>query len=202
MKAKVHTDMDCFSDEHLKWISIVGLPIIVVWVVTAPVIALVLLFVNRNKTDNNKAKEYLLILYQGLKPDRFYWEFVNTFRKVLILIMFAILSQFSISMGIILVIVLLVAIIRVQQKLDPYKESYNNEIEIKAIETGIITLDAGLIFMQENSFSVLNTLVLILVVVVNVRFILEWLYLFAVCMSERHTKFKLVSMLLLYMKEK
>lgn len=77
MKAKIHTQMECYSAEHIMWIFLIGVPMLAVWVIAAPTCALVLLIRHRNTSDS-KVKQYLFILYQGLKPDKFYWEFINT----------------------------------------------------------------------------------------------------------------------------
>ena len=82
----------------------------------------------------------MLVLYQGLKPKTFYWEFVNTIRKVLILMCSVFLSTENALYKILASIVVLLAIIRVQLRLRPYKLEENNEIEQKAIYAGIITL--------------------------------------------------------------
>jgi len=60
-----------------------------------PGFALYLLFKNIKKEENNAVKSYFLILYQGLNPERFYWEFVNTLRKVMILITFLVDDTFK-----------------------------------------------------------------------------------------------------------
>ena len=36
---------------------------------------------------------YLLILYQGLKPNRFYWEFCNILRKIFIVMVNVFISS-------------------------------------------------------------------------------------------------------------
>jgi hypothetical protein len=69
----------------MYWLIALSFPILVVWVFACPVAALYLLFINIKKDESNEIKKYLLILYQGLKRDKFYWEFVNTLRKVLLL---------------------------------------------------------------------------------------------------------------------
>lgn len=80
-----HMEYDCYSAEHMFWAAAVGLPMVGVWVIGMPLLALVILIKNRKDLDDQRIKKYLLILYQGLKPDAFYWEFVNAARKVVML---------------------------------------------------------------------------------------------------------------------
>ena len=102
-----------------------------------------------------------MILYQGLKEDKFYWEFVNTLRKFLILSVFGMLSSISLRLGIIIGVIIMTAIMRLQQYLNPYKNEENNYIEIIAIEAAIVTIVAALIFLQENSIEILNVCILV-----------------------------------------
>jgi len=75
----------CYSSDHIFWIAIVAIPTIIIWVVGCPLLAFYILFRNRKYLEEEHVKSYMLVLYQGLKPEVFYWEFVNTIRKALIL---------------------------------------------------------------------------------------------------------------------
>ena len=82
-RSKINLYDSCYGSNHIKWVLAIALPIIVIWVVSMPLIALYLLYKNHNKNEDNKVKQYFLILYQGLKPRAYYWEFVNIFLKSL-----------------------------------------------------------------------------------------------------------------------
>ena len=114
----------------------VGFPSIIIWVIATPVIAFVILYRNRNNLENYAVKQYYLILYQGLTRKAFYWEFVNTCRKIIIIALNAVLSLLSITYRLLMCIILLVFVERLQRRLSPYKSRENNEIEIKAIIAG------------------------------------------------------------------
>ena len=58
-------------------------------------LALGIITKNRKHLEEGKVKKYFLILYQGLKPSVYYWEFVNTFRKFLILLFSVLMSSIS-----------------------------------------------------------------------------------------------------------
>ena len=137
------------------------MPILAIWVTFTPIFALILLAKNINKNEDNKIKQYMLILYQGLKPNRYYWEFVNTLRKVLILMSFALLVIVSLAYKILISLMILLFTFRIQVRLKPYKNDNYNNIEILAIFAGSITLFSGLIFINdEGNQTILNTLVL------------------------------------------
>ena len=137
-----------------------------------PIIAFILLWKNIKKSSN-KVKQYMLILYQGLKLDKFYWEFVNTIRKVIILSSFALTPVLRILVS----AAVLIFTIRLQKRLRPYKNEENNTVELYALVAGTITLMTGLVFNSENGVALINMLFLIMLVCLNTKFILEWIYL-------------------------
>ena len=192
-RSKVNLDDTCFSSSHVKWILAIACPILVVWVISMPLTALILLYKNYKTTDDNKVKQYFLILYQGLRPEAFYWEFVNTLRKALLLLIFGILSFLGISFKILLSSIILIFSIRVQTVINPYKEDINNTIELRALVANIFTMIAAIIFVQENQVSFINSIAFILVIIVNIWFLLEWFYLFCLTMQTNFKIFKIVS---------
>ena len=139
--------------------------------------------------ENNKIQKYFLILYQGLKTKHFYWEFVNSSRKVLILIAFVIPKDYQILFS----ATVLISTWRLQEYLKPYKDNVNNRIEILGVNVGIITLSCGLIFNSNNTREVLNTILLAIMLFFNALFITQWSYLFLLTLGEKHPFFLKVS---------
>ena len=133
-------DYDCFSNKHLAWAAFIAMPMIVVWVIGCPVIAFIILYKKRHTLEEGRIKLYMLVLYQGLKQKVFYWEFVNTIRKTSILMINVFLSSTSINYQVFVSVLVLIGIIRIQEKLQPYKLKCNNEIEIQGTIAGTITL--------------------------------------------------------------
>jgi hypothetical protein len=99
-----HLEYKCYSGDHLLWASLIGIPNLTVWVIGCPIFALIMITRHRKNLDDWTIKKYFLILYQGLRPRAYYWEFVNTFRKILILLFSVILYSFPISYRIIVAI--------------------------------------------------------------------------------------------------
>jgi len=60
-----------------------------------PIIVLIILSKNKHRLNDWHIKKYFLIIYQGLKPRAFYWEFVATFRKFAILSVHAMTNTYS-----------------------------------------------------------------------------------------------------------
>ena len=196
-KVRIDTNMECYSSDHIYWWFLLGVPILAFWVIFLPLLALYLLFKNIHKGDRNKINMYFLILYQGLKKDIFYWEFVNTLRKVLILVSFAALATFLPLYKIMISVVILIITARVQIRLNPYKNSNHSEIEMLAIVSGTMTIFSGLIFTTLNNVVILDLLILVWIFVINILFILDWWLLFFISLSERYKFLLKVSTLIL-----
>mmetsp|Transcript_17918 Transcript_17918/g.15825 ORF Transcript_17918/g.15825 Transcript_17918/m.15825 type:complete len:141 (+) Transcript_17918:1009-1431(+) len=138
-----------------------------------PISALVLMFKYIKSKDSNKTKQYFLILYQGLKPDKFYWEFVNTLRKILILSSLLLPKETKICFA----SVLLIVTGRIQISLKPYKNEENNNIELFAITTGIVTILSNLVYDEEEEVAFIVTSVFIFTILLNIIFVVQWIYL-------------------------
>ena len=180
-----------------------GFPMIIVWVFGTWAFALYILIKNRHRLEDESIKRYFLILYQGLKHKAFYWEFVNTLRKVLILASNVVLAGYNGIYRAIFAIVVLIIIFRIQIKLHPYKNHRNNEIEILAILVGSITLFSGTIFISDNTNEgLLNSLIMIIVIIFNVYFILHWILLMLVSVNFKAKFFHtIISMLWTLLKQ-
>ena len=58
-----------------------------------PVAGMVLLYIRRKKLDEPNEMRYFLVLYQGLRRNRFYWEFCNILRKIFIVMINVFLAE-------------------------------------------------------------------------------------------------------------
>lgn len=147
------------------------MPIIIIWVVSCPAIALILIYKSKDN-PNSKIKLYFLTIYQGLRPSVIYWEFINTLRKILILMSLLLPRTSSISMS----LLILVSSARLQNALSPYKNPHFSELEFMAIMSGSLTITAALVYLEEESVGWLNAYIFIMVLMINSKFLLEWLY--------------------------
>ena len=84
-RVRVDINMKCYSVEHIKWCSLLGTTMLLIWGIGIPVSALITMIKLRKTLDTWDVQKYLLMLYQGLKLDRYYWELINTVRKCLLL---------------------------------------------------------------------------------------------------------------------
>ena len=169
-----------------------GFPSLIIWVIAPPAIAFAILFKNRNNLEDDSIKQYYLILYQGFTRKAFFWEFVNIFRKVIIIAVNTILSLISIVYRLMMCIILLIITERMQQRLKPYKAHENNDIEIKAIIAGTTVLLSGLVFEEgaKYNYSRFDSLTISVVIIYNAIFLIKWVYLFLVSLDFKNSNMK------------
>ncbi|CAI2369157.1 unnamed protein product [Moneuplotes crassus] len=189
--ARIDTNLECFSPTHLKWCIIVGIPIILVWVITCPLITYLVILKQRKKKDS-RMMEYFLIIYQGLKPEVIYWEFVNTMRKVAILLF--LLFELKVAINLSLAVLLLTA--RIQIKIKPYKNFENNKIEFLSIMGGATLTMGALVYSRHEQHDVLNGFVFLSIAIVNCKFLIEWLILLLQLYQEKN-KFAQITVIFL-----
>lgn len=120
----------------------------------------IVMFKNRKILDTWEVQRYYLMMYQGLKLNRFYWELVNTIRKVLLLSISAFLSTYSVNYRALIAAMILLVIMRLQQFLLPYKSKMNNYLEFHEIITGSFTIFSTIIF-EEKGAATINLIVFI-----------------------------------------
>jgi len=92
-----------------------------------PLLGLLLLFKNRKQLKNSAILAKYRILYIGLKQNYFYWEFVNIFRKVALLMINVFVEHPSIK--IFISVGILGTIFFVQNRCKPYQERFFNALE-------------------------------------------------------------------------
>ena len=154
-------------------------------------VALIILYKNRKHLEQGYIKDYMLILYQGLKPKVFYWEFVNTLRKGLILWCSVFLSTESPMYQTLFSVIILVLIMRLQLLIRPYKYNINNDLELSAINSRITTLFCGTIFSQtQANYKTFNSIALTFLIIVNSVFIIKWVFFFLLSLNIKNENFK------------
>jgi hypothetical protein len=149
----------------------------IIWVFGAPLIGLWMLIKRRHRLETPEVKRYFIVIYQGLKNHTFYWEFVNVFRKILLLSFNVFLSQYSnVYKGGVAVITVII-IYRIHIRIKPYVLDCNNDAELLSIVASGITLAGGLVFSSEDTIALLDLFIFIIILYLNFKFVLLWTYL-------------------------
>eukprot|EP00347_Sterkiella_histriomuscorum_P014799 403359479 len=167
-------EIKCWNDTHTRWFMIVGLPMLIVWVIGMPVFALLLMFFNREKLADEQFFSRYRMLYQGLKRKHFYWEIVNTFRKISIVSINVFLSLYPDYIKAIYAMLMLAIIFKMQEILQPYEIPVFNWIEQREQIASIVTFYAGLYFVKADVSEAFKYIIIIIVFFVNAWFLVLW----------------------------
>ncbi|CAI2362117.1 unnamed protein product [Moneuplotes crassus] len=162
-------DLECYSSTHLKYCFLLALPILLIWVILVPIIALKVVLHNKDHMS------------QGFTPNRFYWEFINLLRKFISVFCLVFSTYTRIAFG----TMILFITSRVQTSLRPYKEEKHNKIEVLAINACIVTILSNFSFLESEQVESLDTWELLLVLIANSIFIGHWISLLSRSFGEK-----------------
>ena len=149
---------------------------LIIWVIGTPVSTFVLLFKNRQRLDDPVFFGKFRMLYQGLKTKYFYWEIVNTFRKISIVSINVFLSLYPDYIKAIYAMLILAIIFKAQEVLKPYEIPLFNVIEQREHIACIVTFYAGLYFVKADVSDGLKYIIIAIVFLVNSWFLTIWCY--------------------------
>jgi len=105
----------------LKWAFGWGLPLLIFWVFGIPILGIVFLTLKRKKLEEPVFMSRFMVFYQGLKPSCYYWEFVNTLRKILLICINVLIPIQNLFLKTGLALVMMVLFMRLQIYVKPYK---------------------------------------------------------------------------------
>jgi hypothetical protein len=87
----------CWEGDHLQYSILVALPSIIVWGIAAPAACLFALARYRSSLDTYEVRLRFGFLFNGYRPQTFYWEFVILYRKILVICCSVFLGQYSVE---------------------------------------------------------------------------------------------------------
>ena len=150
---------------------------LIIYALGFPFAIFIILYRNRNNLNDPKVLSYFLLLYQGLRHERYYWELVNTFRKFALLsIQVFVTDEFKVIKSLLgSLILFLASVIQARQK--PFKITAVSDLEHREMISSILTLYGGIIFVQEpNDLQFLSIVIFVMVVITNLRFWIMWIF--------------------------
>ena len=149
---RTHLKYEWYSSEQIMWILILAVPSLIVWTIGIPLIAFIILLIKKNNLMKiGSFKRASIVLYQGFKKAAFYWEFVNTMRKVVLLFISTVLSVLSVYYTTSVSVLFLFIMTSIQIKIKPYEDDRYNRIKIMAIIAGTMTLFCRIIWPRRLS---------------------------------------------------
>lgn len=170
-----YLNIRCWDDFHSRYALAAGLPSIMLWGILTPLGALAILVKLRSKLDTLAVRIRLGFLYTGYKSEKFYWEFVILYRKVLLIIFAVFLTNISIALQALLALLTLVIAFILQMKRSPYLTPDLNNLELRAILVGALTIYCGLFFLTGHVNLASHIALFITIILANAYFLFYWL---------------------------
>eukprot|EP00347_Sterkiella_histriomuscorum_P014519 403360570 len=169
--------IQCWHDEHSYYAKSFGIPIIIIWVMGLPSLALFFLYRKRqNLQDIANLKRYGF-LYLGLKEKSFYWEILLHFRKVFLICINVFFTTFKPLYRALIGFMLMIIYIETLEKIQPYATKEINDLEYKANIAAFLTFYGGLFFISDDLPFGVSVILFMLILLTNVYFWLSWIKL-------------------------
>jgi len=138
-------ELICWEGVHMNWGLFLGLPMMII-VFGIPIGGIVGLTRFRKHLYKDNFRKYLLILYQGLRPTRYYWEFVNFIRKILLLMILVFIPSQHVFLRIAAGLTFLFLFLRFQMWIRPFRSDCHNLLEEWEIICSVSTLYSAIYF--------------------------------------------------------
>eukprot|EP00347_Sterkiella_histriomuscorum_P004896 403358673 len=182
-------EIRCWSGQHLLWALSIGIPSLAVWVIGLPTFAFFYFYKKQYKLREPVFFSRYRAVYQGLKQQYFYWEFVNILRKVFLVSVNVFLNLYSGIFKALLSLAVLICFQRVQQRLQPYNNPVINILEQREYTTSIVTFFGALFFVSKEISDIIQLFAFIGILAANIWFILLWGYCFTNTLNFKFTQF-------------
>lgn len=174
----VSTQMNirCWQGEHMEYALTVALPCILLWGIGVPAVCLIVITAERRKFHEMDTKIKYGFLVNGYKEGEYYWEFVILYRKIIIISISVFLAQISVAIQALAIMGVLVIMIAIQKKHQPYFKRSLNKAEMRSILVAAVTIYCGLYYLTDDLDETSKTLLFVTIVLANAYFLLTWMH--------------------------
>ena len=168
----------CWQGSHPGYAFGLGIPMILFWIIGLPVTGFFIIRHFRNRLDEETVLFRYRILFQGYKREAYYWEFVNVFRKVSMVMINTFLGIYPPIYKTFVATLTLAIILRQQEQIQPYKIKIMNECEFRESTASIVTLFGGMFFILEDLPGAIKVILVLVIFACNLWFYSLWIHLF------------------------
>jgi len=164
---------ECYTKSHIKWLSIIFLPFFLLYGFIMPFLAMAYMFYYKDSLYESIHIKKVGFLSIGYSYNKFYWEFIFFYRKILLIFIIKYIS-WSASAKALLMILFLWVSLWYQAKDNPYLTSDLNSVDFKATFVSFVTIFAGLLSFETQRIGV-EVIVIIVVFFFNLLFLYYWI---------------------------
>ncbi|KAL4472869.1 hypothetical protein ABPG72_020603 [Tetrahymena utriculariae] len=142
--------LSCYSQTHILYIFYICIPGIVMWGILIPLLILRKLYQNKNNLDNVLVRIPYGFLYQDYKYDKYYWEFLKSYMKILIVIIRNFYGDpYNNQLVLTMVIILIYQVALLVMK--PYQMRYFQDVEKRSMEVLIVIVTMNIFLYNRPS---------------------------------------------------
>lgn len=88
-------DIECWEGEHLSWGLTIGILLLLIWVIGAPVALFIYLRKKRYVLSEIPMKRKFRMFYEGYTEEAYYFEAFNIARKILLILINVFVIMFT-----------------------------------------------------------------------------------------------------------
>lgn len=133
-------EVQCWNDVHFRYSILIAVPSLIIWGLGIPIFANLVLYKHRKELDVLEIREKYGFLYNGYKKKYFYWESINMYRKIIIILISVFLKIFGVITQALVVFLVLIVFLFLNIKLLPFTFKSLNDMEILSIMTSMLTI--------------------------------------------------------------
>lgn len=169
----------CYSSNHFKWIFLVALPSLILYVVGIPLLGFKLLQRNRDMLQTNEVKKKYSFMYKGYEGKWYFWESVVVSRKVL-LVAIAVFFISNVRVQSLLAMLLICCALFLHIYARPFENNLMDWMEFFSLSTSFTTFWCGqFLFVPDINEDARAVWVSILIVLANAAFFITIIVLIA-----------------------
>eukprot|EP00347_Sterkiella_histriomuscorum_P022190 403331357 len=181
-------EIRCWQPEHIAWAIGLGIPLFLIWIVGFPLLGLIYLYKRRLALQDPMIFSRFRILYQGLKNEYFYWDFLNLSIKTFVAFTNVYLNLQPDIFKSLVVLLVIALFLQYQKKTQPYKNPLINQLEYNEYMTILVTFFGSLFFVQDEIDNFIRVLAFVVIIIFNVKFLVLWIY----CLIQTFKRYRFV----------
>ncbi|KAL4429488.1 hypothetical protein ABPG74_001333 [Tetrahymena malaccensis] len=140
----------CYSQTHILYIFYICIPGIVMWGLLIPLFILRKLYQNKNNLDDVLVRIPYGFLYQDYKYDKYYWEFLKSYMKIIIVVIHNFYGDpYNNQLVLTMIIMLIYQVALLVMK--PYQMRYFQNIEKRSMEVLIVIVTMNIFLYNRPS---------------------------------------------------
>ncbi|KAL4477075.1 hypothetical protein ABPG72_015388 [Tetrahymena utriculariae] len=129
----------CYTKTHIQYIFTICIPGLLLWAVILPIFIIRTLSKNKNSLDNYNIRIPYGFLYQDYKQQYYYWEFVRSYLKIIIIVVMNFYGD-PYNNKLVIAAILFLLYLVLLQKAQPYNMIYYQQVDKRSIVVLIIII--------------------------------------------------------------